>query len=288
MAQPVLSALNIYPLKSASGISLENTEMEQRGLPHDRRWMVVDDSGQFMTQRTVPRMALVQTQLVNQTLTLNAPGMPELCLPLLPKKDVSEEVEIWGDRCEAWVANQQSTRWISEYLGKNCKIVFMPDNSNRSVDPDYSLGDHQIAFSDAFPLLLISEASLKDLNRRLPETFSMNRFRPNLVVNNTEPYEEDTWKLIKIGDCELQIVKPCSRCVLTTVDPETGEFSGKEPLRTLASYRKQNGKVLFGQNLIVQKLGRLEVGMLVKIIKQTLATGHEFLLNLFRWFSSLG
>jgi len=269
MAQPVLSALNIYPLKSASGISLKNTEMEQRGLLHDRRWMVVDDSGQFMTQRTVPRMALVQTQLVNQTLTLNAPGMPELCLPLLPKKDVSEEVEIWGDRCEAWVANQQSTRWISEYLGKNCKIVFMPDNSNRPVDPDYSLGDHQIAFSDAFPLLLISEASLKDLNRRLPETFSMNRFRQNLVVNNTEPYEEDTWKLIKIGDCELQIVKPCSRCVLTTVDPETGEFSGKEPLRTLASYRKQNGKVLFGQNLIAQKLERLEVGMLVKIITQT-------------------
>ena len=181
MAQPVLSALNIYPLKSASGISLKNTEMEQRGLPHDRRWMVVDDSGQFMTQRTVPRMALVQTQLVNQTLTLNAPGMPELCLPLLPKKDVSEEVEIWGDRCKACVVNQQSTRWISEYLGKNCKIVFMPDNSNRPVDHDYSLGDHQIAFSDAFPLLLISEASLKDLNRRIPETFSMNRFCPNLI-----------------------------------------------------------------------------------------------------------
>ena len=189
--------------------------------------------------------------------------------PCCQNKDVSEEVEIWGDRCEAWVANQQSTRWISEYLGKNCKIVFMPDNSNRLVDPDHSLGDHQIAFSDAFPLLLISEASLKDLNLRLPETFSMNRFRPNLVVNNTEPYEEDTWKLIKIGDCELQIVKPCSRCVLTTVDPETGEFSGKEPLRTMASYRKQNGKVLFGQNLIAQKLERLEVGMLVKIITQT-------------------
>jgi len=124
MTEPVLSALNIYPLKSASGISLKNTEMEQRGLTHDRRWMVVNDSGQFVTQRTSPRMVLVQTQLANQTLTLNAPGMPELCLPLLPKKDVSEEVEIWGDRCKAWVANQQSTRWISEYLGKNCKIVY--------------------------------------------------------------------------------------------------------------------------------------------------------------------
>ena len=267
MAQPVLSALNIYPLKSASGISLQNSGMVQRGLSHDRRWMVVDDSGQFLSQRTSPRMALVQSQLIDQTLTLNAPGMTELRLPLLPKEGVSEEVEIWGDRCEAWVTNQQSTRWISKYLRKSCKIVFMPDHSNRPADHDYTSGDHQVAFSDAFPLLLISEASLKDLNQRLPETFSMNRFRPNLVVNNTEPYEEDTWKLIKIGDCELQIVKPCSRCVLTTVDPETGEFSGKEPLRTLASYRKQNGKVMFGQNLITQKLGRLKVGMTVQIIR---------------------
>ena len=195
--------------------------------------------------------------------------MPELCLPLLPKAGVSEEVKIWGDSCEAWVTNQQSTRWISEYLEKNCKIVFMPDHISRQVDPDYALGDHQIAFSDASPLLLISEASLKDLNRRLTGTFSMNRFRPNIVVNNTEPCQEDTWKLIKIGDCELQIVKPCSRCVLTTVDPETGEFTDKEPLQTLASYRKQNGKVLFGQNLIAQKLGWLEVGMPVTIITQT-------------------
>lgn len=269
MAQPVLSALYIYPLKSASGISLQNAGMVQRGLPHDRRWMVVDDSGQFLTQRTSPRMALVKTQLVDQTLTLNAPGMTELWLPLLPKEGVSEEVKIWGDRCEAWVINQQSTSWISEYLGKSCKIVFMPDHSNRPVDHDCAFGDHQVAFSDAFPLLLISEASLKDLNRRLPVAFSMNRFRPNLVVNNTEPYEEDIWKFIKIGDCELQIVKPCSRCVLTTVDQETGEFSGKEPLRTLASYRKQNGKVLFGQNLIAQKFGRLKVGMTVQIITQT-------------------
>lgn len=269
IAHPFLSALNIYPLKSASGIALQNTEMSQRGLSHDRRWMVVDDSGQFMTQRTTPKMALVQTQLVDQTLTLNAPGMSKLYLPLFPKKGVSEEVEIWGDRCEAWVVNQQSTRWIRKYLGKSCKIVFMPDHSNRQVDSDYALGDNQVAFSDAFPLLLISEASLKDLNRRLQETFAMNRFRPNLVVSNTEPYEEDTWEIIKIGDCELQIVKPCSRCVLTTVDPETGEFSGKEPLRTLASYRKQNGKILFGQNLIAQKLERLEVGMPIIIEAKT-------------------
>ncbi|HBL54839.1 MAG TPA: hypothetical protein DDZ36_02830 [Deltaproteobacteria bacterium] len=142
----------------------------------------------------------------------------------------------------------------------------MPDHSNRPVDPDFAVGEYQAAFSDAYPLLLISEASLNDLNNRLPEPVAMKRFRPNLVVNNTKPYEEDSWKKIIIGECEFQVVKPCSRCILTTVDPETGEFSGKEPLRTLATYRKQSGNVMFGQNLIATIKGKLEVGMPVEII----------------------
>ena len=266
MTNPVLSQLNIYPLKSASGISLDNAFMEQRGLAHDRRWMVVDDSGQFMTQRTCPSMALINTELVSQMLILNAPRMPELCMPLYPTEGTSQEVEIWGDRCEAWTATPQSSSWISQYLGKSCKIVFMPDHSNRPVDPDFAVDENQVAFSDGFPLLLISESSLSDLNNRLPESVAMKRFRPNLVVKNTKPYEEDSWKKIKIGECEFNVAKPCSRCVLTTVDPETGEFSGKEPLRTLASYRKVNGNVMFGQNLIATITGKLEVGMLVEII----------------------
>jgi hypothetical protein len=144
----------------------------------------------------------------------------------------------------------------------------MPDHSNRPVDPDYTVGENQVSFSDGFPFLLISEASLNDLNKRLPESVAMMRFRPNLVVKNTEPFEEDFWKFIRIGDCELQVVKPCSRCVLTTVDPETGKFSGKEPLRTLATFRKENGKVLFGQNLLATKMGEMEVGMPVEIISK--------------------
>jgi len=168
--------------------------MEQRGLAHDRRWMVVDDSGQFMTQRTCPSMALINTELVGQTLTLNAPRMSELSLPLFPTKGESLEVEIWGDRCEAWTANSQSGLWISEYLRKSCKIVFMPDHSNRPVDPDYAPAQNQVSFSDGFPLLLISESSLSDLNNRLPESIAMKRFRPNMVVKNTEPYAEDNWK----------------------------------------------------------------------------------------------
>ena len=269
MTNPVLSQLNIYPLKSASGISLDNAFMEQRGLAHDRRWMVVDDSGQFMTQRTCPSMALINTELVGQTLTLNAPRMSELSLPLFPTKGESQEVEIWGERCEAWTANSQSGLWISEYLRKSCKIVFMPDHSNRPVDPDYAPTQNQVSFSDGFPLLLISESSLSDLNNRLPESLTMKRFRPNMVVKNTEPYAEDNWKKIRIGECEFQIVKSCSRCILTTVDPETGKFSGKEPLRTLAGYRKQNGNVQFGQNLIATINGKLSVGMPVEIVTQS-------------------
>ncbi|MDP7606099.1 MAG: MOSC domain-containing protein, partial [SAR324 cluster bacterium] len=123
--------------------------------------------------------------------------------------------------------------------------------------------------SDGFPLLLISESSLSDLNNRLPESIAMKRFRPNMVVKNTEPYAEDNWKKIRIGECEFQIVKSCSRCILTTVDPETGKFSGKEPLRTLAGYRKQNGNVQFGQNLIATINGKLSVGMPVEIVTQS-------------------
>ena len=267
MAHPELSDIIVYPVKSASEISLKNSNLEQRGLAHDRRWMVVDDSAQFITQRTSPEMALLKTEIVDRTLRLNAPGMAELQLPLFQTEGIPQMVEIWEDRCEALAADKQAESWISDYLGKRCNFVFMPDHSNRQVDQDYAIGRNQVAFSDGFPLLLISESSLFDLNRRVPEEITMKRFRPNLVVKNTDPYQEDNWEAIRIGDCELQIVKPCSRCVLTTVDPETGKFSGREPLKTLAKYRKFNGKVVFGQNLIPRSSGKIEVGMRVELLK---------------------
>ncbi len=262
---PELSELIIYPVKSASEISLKNSFMEQRGLVHDRRWMVVDSSARFISQRTSPEMALIKTEIIDSTLRLSAPGMEKLELPLFQKEGIKQIVEIWGDRCEALAADNNSESWISDYLGKKCNFVFMPDHSNRQVDQNYVIEGNQVAFSDGFPLLLISESSLYDLNRRVPEEITMKRFRPNLVVKNTLPYQEDNWNTIRIGDCELHIVKPCSRCVLTTVDPETGEFSGREPLKTLAKYRKFNDEVVFGQNLISISSGKLEVGMKVEI-----------------------
>ncbi len=226
---PELSKIIIYPIKSASEISLQNSYLEQRGLLYDRRWMIVDDSAQFITQRTNPEMSLIKTEIVDNTLRLNAPGKAELLLPLFQTEGIPKTVEIWGDYCEALSADKLAESWISDYLGKRCNFVFKPDQSNRQVDPDYAIGSNQIAFSDSFPLLLISESSLIDFNKRVNEEISVRRFRPNLVLKNTDPFQEDKWKTIRIGDCKLQIVKPCTRCVLTTVDPETGKFAGKDP-----------------------------------------------------------
>ena len=182
MTHPELTEIIVYPVKSASEISFNNSILEQRGLAHDRRWMVVDDSAQFITQRTSPEMALLKTKIVDRTLLLNAPGMTELKLPLLQTEGMPQMVEIWGDKCEALAADKQAKTWISDYLRKRCNFVFMPNHSNRQIDQDYAIGKNQVAFSDGFPLLLISESSLFDLNSRVAEEISMKRFRPNLVV----------------------------------------------------------------------------------------------------------
>ena len=195
---PELSDIIVYPVKSASEISLKNSNLEQRGLVHDRRWMVVDDSAQFITQRTSPEMALLKTEIVDRTLKLNAPGMAELQLPLFQTEGIPQMVEIWEDRCEALAADKQAESWISDYLGKRCNFVFMPDHSNRQVDQDYAIGRNQVAFSDGFPLLLISESSLFDLNRRVPEEITMKRFRPNLVVKIQTPTRKTTGKPLEL------------------------------------------------------------------------------------------
>ena len=267
MAYPELSEIFIYPVKSASEISLKNSFLDHRGLVHDRRWMVVDNSARFISQRSSPKMALLKTEIIDSTLKLSAPDMAKLELPLLQTEGIPQMVEIWGDHCKALAAGNHSESWISHYLGEKCNFVFMPDHTNRQVDKDYAIGRNQVSFSDGFPLLLISESSLFDLNRRASEKITLKRFRPNLVLKNIDPYQEDKWKAIRIGECELKIVKPCTRCVLTTVDPETGKFSGKEPLETLAKYRKFNGEVVFGQNLIPLSSGKLEVGMKMEILK---------------------
>jgi uncharacterized protein YcbX len=262
---PVLSEINIYPIKSARGISVKTSQLVERGLRFDRRWMVVGTDGQFITQRQQPRLALIAPRIELDRMIVSAPGMEDLGLPLEMDGPGVLPVRVWDDDVQAVPAGAEARQWFSEFLGISCQPVYMPEDSIRPVDPDYALNRDQVSFADAFPALLISQASLDDLNSRLAAPVPMNRFRPNLVVTGCAPYAEDAWRKIRIGEVIFHLVKPCARCATTTVDQATG-MMGKEPLATLAQYRKQNGKVLFGQNLLHENPGTIETGQPVIII----------------------
>ncbi|MCU7806406.1 MAG: MOSC domain-containing protein [Candidatus Thiodiazotropha sp. (ex Semelilucina semeliformis)] len=267
MTEVRLSALHRYPVKSLAGQQLAHTRVDRFGLEDDRRWMVVDRDGSFLTQRELPEMTFVSTQVTGAGLTLEAPGMPSITLerPLRSIRQVS--VNIWNDSCQAQLCEDKAHHWLSDFLGQDCQLVYMPDESIRQVDQRFAAAADRTAFADGFPLLLISQASLDDLNERLDQPMPMIRFRPNLVVAGCEPYEEDSWRLIRIGDLTFRVVKPCSRCKITTVDPRTGE-SGDEPLKTLAGYRRQGKQVFFGQNLLHDHTGELSVGMPLEVLQR--------------------
>ncbi len=259
-----LSQLYIYPIKSAGGISLKSAEVVERGLRYDRRWMVVDASNRFLSQRELPRMARISVQLVDDGLFVSAPEMTTMKVPDLPETARTIPVTIWEDSVEAFEFGAETNEWFSDFLGVPCKLVYMPDETNRLASRNNVAS--RVSFADAYPLLLISEASLEDLNSRLSGSVAMNRFRPNIVVKGCEPFAEDTWKEIFIGAVRFHLVKPCARCTITTVDQTTG-IKGKEPLRTLASYREHNGSVMFGQNLIHGNTGIVHVGDALDIIQ---------------------
>jgi len=261
-----VSELNIYPLKSARGISLSEGLVTDRGFALDRRWMLVDRNNRFLSQRQIPRLALVQVEVRENSLFIQAPAMPALTVPFQPGAGVPLQVSIWADICDAQMVSDEADDWFSHFLDLQCRLVYMPDESRRPVNPQYSVNDFQVSCADGYPFLLISRASLDDLNKRLLQPLPMNRFRPNIVVEGCEPYAEDQWKQIRIGKVTFRVVKPCSRCKITTVDQQTGA-SGKEPLKTLATYRLRDGKVYFGQNLIHENLGRIKLNQPVHIIQ---------------------
>lgn len=260
-----LSEINIYPIKSCKGFSAESWDLEPRGFRHDRRWMLVDDEGKFLTQREFPRMTLISVEVKSDHLSVVAPKMEPLHVPFHLNSDKHIPVVVWNDGVEAISVGDEPAEWFSEFLGISCKLVTMTERSIRPVNAMYSVNNDVVSFADAFPLLLISDGSLADLNSRLEVPIPMKRFRPNLVVNGCEPFAEDNWKKIMIGDVLLHVVKPCARCVITTVNPETGE-KGQEPLRTLASYRAIGNNVMFGQNLIHGNSGTLQVGDTLNIL----------------------
>ncbi|MGA7161012.1 MAG: MOSC N-terminal beta barrel domain-containing protein [Bacteroidota bacterium] len=261
----ILSEINIYPLKSAKGISLQTAYVELRGIQFDRRWMVVDESGMFLSQRDFPRLALVSTRIDNEILHVSASGMSALDLPIKQQFGHAVQVQIHSDVTKGVFAGEEAKNWFSDFLGVPCRVMFMPDEILRPVNPKYARDGDIVSFADAYPLLLISESSLDDLNKRLTVPVPMNRFRPNIVVRDCGAYDEDHWKKIRIGKMIFYVVKPCSRCVTPTVDQETG-VQGKEPLATLSQYRKVDGQVFFGQNAIPEENGPLRIGDAVEIV----------------------
>jgi len=261
-----LSSLYRFPLKSAAGESLQRCASDSLGLLGDRRWMVVAaGTGRLLTQRVLPRMALLQAHWQGDTaLKLAAPGMPEL-LVRVPDDKTMRCVQVWSANPVVPDAGETAAAWLSDVLGQACRLVYLPEDDGIQVDLDYARLGERTAFSDGFPFLLIGQASLDDLARRVGRPLEMLRFRPNLVVSGAEPYAEDGWKRIRIGQLTFRVVKPCSRCVIPTLDPATGERApDREPLNTLLSYRKGPGGVFFGQNLIAEGRGELEVGMPVE------------------------
>ncbi|MGK7890321.1 MAG: MOSC domain-containing protein [Leptolyngbyaceae cyanobacterium] len=268
-----LTGLYIYPIKSAAGISLSTATVEPRGLEYDRRWMVVNPNGKFMTQRKFPQMARIQVELGDRDLRISAPGMQDLLVPLQSYSSGERVmVEVWGDRCEAIPVSPSSQSWFSQVLETECQLVYMPDGSDRPTDHGKFGPEQQVSFADAYPFLLISEASLADLNEKLETPVPMNRFRPNLVVSGCEAFAEDQWDVIQIGDLSFNVAKACSRCSVPTVDQATG-IRGKEPIKTLATYRNWDGKIWFGQNLVQignetgeKQEGKLQVGDRVTLL----------------------
>ena len=240
-------------------------DVDARGPLHDRHWMLVTPEGRFLTQRELPCMALVLPKIVDDGLLLHAPGMFDL--EVVAESDEELQVQIWRDTCTARVMSPAADQWMSDFLGVSARLVYLSPESTRQLDPAYARSGDQTGFSDGFPFLLISQASLDDLNRRMGLNLPMERFRPNLVVSGCEPYAEDGWKRIRIGELSFRVVKPCSRCVIPTVNPETGEREGNEPLKTLMIYRKEGNNVYFGQNLIHDGTGYLETGMTVEVLE---------------------
>ena len=254
-----LSGLYVYPIKSCAGISLQSAELSATGLRHDRRWMLVDETGEFMSQRAHPRMALISVRLSAEHLGVAAPGMPDLEIPLRHDNENLIDVRVFGDINRGALVGGETDSWFGEYLEFPCRLVHKPDDDLRLVDSSFAQRGDQVGFADGFAFLLISEASLEDLNNRLEEPLPMNRFRPNFALRGCGPYAEDGWGRIRIGDVPFRVAEACPRCAITTVDQRTGA-RGKEPLRTLATYRKSEGEVYFGRYLIHDALGTVRVG----------------------------
>jgi len=267
---PSLQSLHIYPIKSTAGISLSNSWVDDYGLSFDRRFVITDANGLFITARTQPTLCLIEANLTAYGLVLTAPNMPSLHIHYQKLSQTYKDVSVWENDINAQHGHEDYDLWFSQYLQIPCQLLYFGEQSQRFVKNS----NKQVAFADGYPLLLISQASLEDLNNKMPlqanQKISMSQFRPNIVIDNCEAFAEDTWQHIRIGEVEFEVSKPCSRCIFTTVNPINAEMHPQqEPLATLKNYRQvASGDVMFGQNLIALNQGSIKQGDKIVVLKK--------------------
>lgn len=256
----MLTAINRFPVKSCRGESVDSAIVEPWGLRGDRRWMLVDDEGTVITAREVNRLVLVHPEITDGGLRVTAPDLPPLDVAT-PDPSAQTPVAIWSSRLDAVPAGPEADAWFSKALGTTARLVHLDDPLKRPTSPDFSEPDDRVSFADGYPLLLATEESLAALNDEVlassdtgREPLPMSRFRPNVVVSGVEPWAEDDWRRIRIGDATFRAVKGCARCVLTTIDPDTA-VREKEPIRSLAKIRRWDGATWFGINLVPDTYG---------------------------------
>lgn len=255
-----LSGLFIYPVKSLGGIAVNEAVVTQRGLEHDRRWMLIDAGKRFLSQRELPQMALFKVAIGQTGLNVTyTPTKAGLHVPFQPLTNRFTEVSVWDDVCTGQYVSPEADHWFSNLLGIPCSLVYMPDDTHRAVDLKYAPEGHITSFADAYPFLMISQASLDDLSGRIGCAVPINRFRPNIVYTGGQPYFEDKLARFTINSIDFYGVKLCARCPVPGIDQDTA-IRGKEPIKTLASYRRRQNKIYFGQNLIHRGTGILRVG----------------------------
>lgn len=265
MAAITLSALSIYPLKSGKAIQLEASDVAEMGLAFDRRFVITDMQGQFVTGRTQPKISLIQVELASQGVILSAPNMSPIALKYSELSNDYSEIKVWDSQIQGQHCSAEINQWLSEYLAIDCRLYYFGEKSSRKVKPF----DKAVGFADGYPVLLISQASLDELNRTTYHHIDMAQFRTNLVVTGCEPFAEDSWKRIKIGDAEFELVKPCERCVFTTLKPGSTEYDAeREPLKSLSLFRKDGaGRIDFGQNLISHNDANIQLGDKVEVLE---------------------
>ena len=267
-----VSQLFIYPIKSLRGISLSSSMVTDRGLQYDRRWMLVDERNNFLTLREYPKMTLLKVELHKGGLNVESleHSGSNFRIPFDAEEDQLETVTIWNAEVEAKRVSKEADNWFSEMIGGHCKLVFMPESSLRPVDTTsgYAPKEKFTSFADAYPFMMMSEASMNDLNRRMEVPQTINRFRPNLVISGGDPYQEDTMEDFTIGEIHFTGLENCARCPIPTIDPDTGVFNAdKEPIRTLSKYRMHNKNIEFGRNVVHRGTGMIAVGDAIHLIK---------------------